>query len=354
MKNNLIVIEPEIYEPTVPDRPYSNSFTQHDLAENTRNAYLSDWEDFCLWCQERNHRYLPADPCTVADYLEDRAKNSWVGISGKYREMKEKSPLKWNSLHRRLTAINKTHQYSSHPFDRKHSAIKKTMAGIKRILSKDYPKRIFELRKDPTLIEDIRKMVGVLPDTLSGLRDRALLLVGFAGALRRSEIVQICMEHLRFPKEGLEVFIPWSKTGTRSVYIPFGSNPNTCPVRTLKEWIQESGINQGAIFRAINRHGQIQQKALSDKSVALIIQRNCHIQDMINTAEDRANNDVTMHIPTYAGHSLRAGFVTTAIQNGVPEHTIMNQTGHKKSDTVKKYIRQTDRWKDNATTRLGL
>lgn len=354
MENDLIKITSEIYDPPQQYSYYTNSFTPHDIAENTRNAYLSDWEDFCLWCEKKNCKYLPADPCVVADYLADRAKNSWKGISGRERAIKEKQPLKWNSLQRRLTAICKTHQYNGLTFNRQHPAIKKTMAGIRRIFSKDYPERIFETRKDPTLVEDVKKMIDALPNTLTGVRDRAILLIGFAGALRRSEIVQICFEHLRFSKEGIELFIPWSKTGTRNVYIPFGSNYKTCPIRSLKDWIHESQINQGALFRAINRHGQIQTKALSDKSVALIIQRNWYIQDKINTAKNKASRDLTEYIPSYSGHSLRAGFVTTAILNDVPEHSIMSQTGHKKSDTVKKYIRLTDKWRDNAATKLGL
>lgn len=350
-ESGVILVEENVLTTNV---VYSNFFTHHDKAEATRNAYLSDWEDFCMWCQKRNCSYLPADPCKVADYLEDRAKNTWKGISGKNRLIKEKAPLKWNTLMRRLTAISKTHHYTGYEFNRKHPAIEKTLKGVKRILSKYCFERIVETRKDPLLIEDIRKMIEALPDNIRGVRDRALLLTGFVGALRRSEICQICLEHLKFTKEGLELFIPWSKTGARYVYLPYGSNPITCPVRSLREWVEQANITQGPLFRAINRHGKIQARALSDKAVVLIIQKNFYIKDKINRAKEKKLYDFTEVLPNYGGHSLRAGFVTTAILKEVPEHSIMHQTGHKKSDTIKKYIRLTDKWKNNAATKIGL
>jgi integrase len=356
MKADLITIEQtEIYSPPhVEARRYTNSFTEQDMSKNSIGAYLSDWEDFCMWCQQNNCQFMPANSCDVADYLEDRAKNTWVGLSGKNRSLKEKQPLKWNSLERRLTAIAKIHQYNGYEFSRKDPAIKRTLAGIKRVLSKEQTHRIIEERKSPVLMEDIRKMVDSLPESLSGKRDRALLLIGFSGALRRSELAGIHKEHLQFLKEGIILLLPWSKTGMREVNIPYGSNPNTCPVRALQEWITIAKIESGPVFRAVNRHRQIQNSALSDKAIALIITRNDYIKDKVKEATEKKAHDSTIVVPDFGGHSLRAGFVTQAILNEAPEHAIMAHTGHKKSDTLKKYIREVNRWKHNAAARLGL
>jgi integrase len=333
---------------------YTNSFTEQDMAKASINAYLSDWEDFCMWCTQKHCQFIPANPHDVADYLEDRAKNTWVGLSGKKRELKEKQPLKWNSLDRRLTAIAKIHKYNNHYFNRKDPSIQRTLKGIKRVLSKEQTHQIIESRKSPVLVEDMRKMIDALPKNLSGTRDKALLLLGFCGALRRSELANIHKEHLQLVKEGLVLLLPWSKTGMREINIPYGSNIETCPVRSVQEWMHAAHIETGAVFRAINRHGQIKKSAISDKSIALIITRNAYVCEIVATAKEEKTRDSTVLIPDFGGHSLRAGFVTQAILNNVPEHSIMSHTGHKKSDTLKKYIREVNKWKNNAAMKLGL
>jgi integrase len=356
MENELITItHSEIFNPTEQRAVrYTNSFTEKEMELSSLDAYLSDWEDFCMWCKQNSRQFMPTHPHDVADYLEDRARNSWVGISGKKRKLKEKDPLKWNSLERRVTAITKIHQYNGHKLNRNDSAIKRTLASIRKELSKEQPHQIIEDRKSPVLMEDLRKMVDSLPDTLVGKRDRALLLIGFAGALRRSELANIKREHLTLVNEGYEILFPWTKTGMKKVHIPYGSNFCTCPVRSLQVWMKEAGIEEGPIFRAINKHGQIQTDALSGKAVALIINRNGHIQNIIKETEEERFRDKNIAMPDFGGHSLRAGFVTQAILNGAPEHSIMAQTGHKKSDTLKKYIREADKWKNNAAMKLGL
>ena len=339
MERGLEKVDLQTHE--VSEFSFANEFRKHAKALNTINARLSDWEDFCCWCQQRSLSYLPAEPKTVGEYLADRAANKWHGPSGKYKEQKEKAPLKLNSLQRRLSTISVMHQRYNITFKRKDPFIMDVLAGIRRL------KGTFESRKTPILIEDMRKIVELLPQSITGIRDKALLLIGFAGALRRAELASICLEDLTFPKEGLEILFKWSKTGGRSVLIPFGSNPMTCPIRALKDWLEMANITEGPIFRPINRHGQIQPVQLTDRAIALIIKKNKYLKQKIIEASDQEMLD-------YSGHSLRAGFVTTAIQNGVPEHLIMNQTGHKKSDTVKKYIRLTNKWKDNAASRIGL
>lgn len=355
MVNNLVVAESESFEVSRPNSTiYSNSFTRHDKAANTINAYASDWQDFTMWCSQRNCSFMPANPCDVADYLEDRAKNKWNGISGKNSSMTEKEPLKWNSLQRRLSSISKIHQYNELPFDRKHPSIAKTLNGIKRILSKHSTSQIEEERKSPILTTDIIKMIEALPQSLAGARDRAILLIGFAGAFRRSEISGICIEHLTFFEHGVEVMLPWSKTGPRKTPITLGSSLLTCPITALRNWIQLAGIVEGPVFVGINRHGKLQKESLSDRAIALIIQNNAYLTEKVNKAKEKAQQDPTIAIPDFGGHSLRSGFATTAILNKVPEHLIMAQGCWKKSDTMKKYIRETNRWSNNASLGLGL
>lgn len=352
MENAIVEVMPKAIDQPIPNKRYRNSFTEHDMAKNSVNAYLSDWEDFCLWCTENNRLFMPASPYDVADYLEERASKTWMGFSGKSRSLQLKQPLKWNSLNRRLTAISKVHQYNEQTFNRKDPAITCTLKGIKNKLSQEQPHRIKEKRKSPLCKTDLIHMLNALPNNLIGIRDRALLLIGFTCALRRSEIVNIHLEHLQLNENGFKLNIYWSKTGERTPIIPYGSNPLTCPVRALKNWIQAANIISGPLFRSINRHGQIQDKSLSDKAIELIIKRNQYLQERKQEAE--ACKDATKPIPNFGGHSLRAGFVTQSYLNGASEVDIMAQTGHRKSDTLKKYIREIDEWKNNAAIKLGL
>ncbi|WP_232503182.1 site-specific integrase [Parachlamydia acanthamoebae] len=178
---------------------------------------------------------------------------------------------------------------------------------------------------------------------LINTRDKALLLLGFAGAFRRSELVGIDYEDLKLVRNGFVIRIKRSKTDQqgegREIAIPYGANPDTCPVRALQDWLIHSGIISGHIFRSINRHGSINQENLSTRSVARIIKRNQYL--MQNSAK-------------YSGHSLRSGFVTTATLAGVQEYAIMKQTGHRRSDTLKKYIRSRDLWRENPASKIGL
>lgn len=204
------------------------------------------------------------------------------------------------------------------------------------------------MRKDPLLLSDIKGMVENLPSSLTGIRDKALL-VGFVSAMRRSEIADLKLHNIKFIEEGIELHLDWSKTGQREIPIPYRSNPMTCPVRALKAWLREANIVKGPIFRSINKLGHICDKPITGASIAIIVKRNAHVQSKIAEAKEKGE-----HTLSYAGHSLRAGFCTTAAMLGVPEHLIMAQAGHKKSDTTKKYIRITNKWKDNAAIQIGL
>ena len=187
------------------------------------------------------------------------------------------------------------------------------MKGIRRV------KGAAQDAKAALVTEDIREMVETLPDNLKGARDRALLLLGFAGAFRRSELVGLDVADLEFVKEGVRVTIRRSKTDQegegRVVGIPFGSRIETCPVRSLEAWGEASQIETGPVFRSINRHGQIQPGRLSGAAVAQVVK----------SAAGAAGLDPTK----YAGHSLRAGLATAAAAAGVAASAIQAQTGHK-------------------------
>lgn len=316
----------------------TKKYAQYAKSPNTKKAYLSDWEDFVFWCHSKRLNPIPAIPQAVAVYLVSRAKYEWVNKKGK-----KQLPLKISSLERRLTSINQAHKLMNRPFDKHHPELQEVWKGLKKHLG------IVRKCKEPILIDDLRKMMEAIlvekngSKRLIGIRDRSLLLIGFVGAFRRSEIVGLNIEDVKFTREGVVVNLRRSKTDQegegRLVAIPYGSNILTCPVRNLKDWIDHSGIKEGALFRGINRHGQLQEEALTDHAVAIIIKRNKYLA---NRKE------------SFSGHSLRAGFVTTAVLADVSEHSIMRQTGHKKSDTLKKYIRIGNMWKENAASKIGL
>jgi integrase len=187
-------------------------------------------------------------------------------------------------------------------------------------------------------------MVSATDAGLIGTRDRALLLLGFAGAFRRSELVRLDIEDCAFGKDGLTVTLRRSKVDQegigRKVGIPYGSNPETCPVHTVQAWTEHAGIGTGALFRSINRHGQLQPGRLSAIDVARVVKK----------VAERAGLDAAK----YAGHSLRAGHATSAAIAGSSERSIMNQTGHRSVQMVRRYIRDGSLFRENSATKLGL
>ncbi len=314
---------------------------------NTNKAYACDWQDFSFWCESKGLSALPALPQTIGIYLMSRVREEWINYKGEFQK-----PLKVASLRRRLTAICQAHLLANYPIDLKHPDIREVWKGIRNKMG------TAQSCKDPILLDDLQKMVKAINlnektnNPLLGIRDRAILLLGFAGAFRRSEIVALTTEDIQFVREGLIVNLRKTKTDQegegRLVAIPYGSNILTCPVRTIQEWLEASKIEKGPLFRYVNRHGQLAEKALSSHAIAKIIKRNEHIKNNINTAKANRNKQ-----PDYSGHSLRAGFATQAAMAGVPEYIITKQTGHK-SNVIKRYIRIGNMWTENAATKIGL
>jgi len=325
VSNDLIVSELQGREVARLDRlaQQARGFIEAAKAENSRRAYRSDWRHFESWCRSHGLACLPAAPETVALYLTDLAADH-----------------KPSSLERKLTSITKAHQAAGFPTpaSMQNAVVSETMKGIRRTLGTAQP------GKEPLLTADIRQMLDALDGSLLGSRDRALLLVGFAGGFRRSEIVSLDVEDVSETTDGLVVRLRRSKTDPEAkgttVALPYGSTAATCPVRSYRTWVAAAKITSGPAFRSVDRHGRLGRARMNAGSVARLIKR----------AAEAAGLDPA----TYAGHSLRAGFATQAFLNGAAEVSIMRQTRHKSLNTLRKYIRDRSLFRDNPAAKLGL
>ncbi|TCN30144.1 site-specific integrase [Sinorhizobium americanum] len=285
------------------------------LSENTMRAYRSDWEDFQSWTAARGKSALPASPATVANYASSMAS------AGK----------KVPTIARKLAAIRFFHRGAGEENPTDNAGVAAILKGIRRTVG------TAARQKAPATVNVIHALLARIdPETLQGKRDRALLLLGFAGALRRSELVEITVEDLTFSDEGVDVFLPRSKTDQeakgQSVAVLNGKALK--PADRLKEWLSAAGITSGPIFRRINRGDHLTADALTSQSVALIVKKYA----------DAAGLDVER----LSGHSLRAGFVTSAAENRASISRIMEVTRHRDPRTVETYVRRADRFKDHA------
>lgn len=290
-------------------------------ASSTRRAYDSSFRAFEQWCAARALTPLPATPATVAVYL--------AALADEGRAV--------NTIERALAAVAHAHRSAGHDWSSGVPAIRETMAGIRRKLA-GAP----VVKKAPAKDDELAALVATLDGGLAGLRDRALLTLGWFTACRRSELVALRVEDLDFAPEGLRVVVRRSKSDQEGrgleKGVVYAGNHALCPVRALKAWLDAAGIKTGAVFRAIDRHGRMSDAALCDRSVARIVQR----------AAERAGLDPTR----YGGHSLRAGFVTTAAKKGKSLDAIMRQTGHKSVAVVRGYIRHATVFDDNPSSGL--
>jgi site-specific recombinase XerD len=298
----------------------ARDYLRQAKSENTRRAYRADWAHFQAWCANRGFTGLLAKEETLVLYLSELA-----------------AMCKVSTLERRLAAISQAHQVAGFESPTRGPLIRNLLAGIRR--SKGTAPSV----KTPVLTEDLRRMLDVTPDNLLGTRDRALLLVGFAGAFRRAELVALDFSDVEFQREGLVVMLRRSKTDPegqgRKIGIPLGS-AKTCPVRALEKWIEAAAIDSGPLFRPVNRHGRITERRLSDKAVVLVVKRYAAAAGL-----DPAR---------YAGHSLRSGLATSAARAGASERSIMNQTGHRSVQILRRYIREGELFRDNAAGKIGL
>jgi site-specific recombinase XerD len=280
---------------------------------NTIRAYKSDFNHFIDFCKKNNFKPLPADPKIVSFYITHLSSNSKV-----------------STLKRRLASISVIHKIKGYYIDIKHPLIIENLMGIQR------KKGVFQKSKNPILINELKEIINAIEKLekkeIRKARDKALILIGFSGGFRRSELVSIEIEDLEFTKEGIKIFIKRSKTDQSGEgmikAIPYFKDKNFCPIYFLKKWIEISKINEGLIFD------------ISDKMVAILVKKYL----------SAAGFDPKK----YSGHSLRSGFATVAADSGADEKSIMTMTGHKTTQMVRRYIKESNLFKNNALNKINL
>ncbi len=304
----------------------AEQIAKHTKAKNTKRAYRSDLKLFTAWCDEHNLESLPAKNEAVALYMVHM----------------DKIGRRPSTIRRALTSINQAHVLAGHPepVDARVLELKK---GIHRIRGRARKKKI------AITLERLRRFIITTPNDFIGTRDRALLLVGWTAALRRSELCAIRVEDIEERPEGFALMLPRSKTDQESVGrrigLPFvDGDQMLCSVRALKKWLKLSGIKSGPVFRIIGRGGlrkmfhDVRDQSISDKRVSLIIK----------AAAKRAGYDSA----EYSGHSLRSGLVTTLAHAGISEIGIMGITGHKTTEMLREYVHDGQLFQDHPITTL--
>lgn len=331
----LVAAEPPI---TLDEANDLAALTQASKAPATWRAYYSDMAAFRAWCADVGREPMPASPSTVALFLRHEA------VRG----------LKVSSIGRRLSSLAYAHRDAGHPSPTDDPHVRAVWHGIRRTLG------VAPRRVAPATTDVIRAMLSTCDDTTGGVRDRALLLIGFTGALRRSEVAELDRGDVAQVSEGLLITIRRSKTDQegagQQVAVPYASDPALCPVRQLEVWTdqldslgaghpiageysRELHRLDGPLFRQVDRHGNIGGR-LSGRAVAEIVKR--------RAASAGLDPD------QFSGHSLRAGFATSAAAGGARELDIARQTRHKSLEMLRIYVRRGTAFEDNAAARLGL
>ena len=286
---------------------------RNSKSTNTLRAYQSDYNDFSLFCSKNGFQVMPTQPKILSLYITHLASYS-----------------KFSTLKRRLASISIIHKTKGHYIDTKHPIIVENLMGIKRTNGSN------QKGKKPLLINDLRLLIKAIDESkeknIRKIRDKALVLIGFSGGFRRSELVDIEYEDIEFVEEGVKIFVKRSKTDQSgegmTKAIPYFENINFCPVKALNKWVVEAEFKEGKIFN------------ISDKSVALIIKKYA--------------NYAGLDAHRYAGHSLRSGFATSTAESGAEERNIMAMTGHKSTEMVRRYIKEANLFKNNALNKIKI
>ena len=284
---------------------------KNSKAANTLRAYKADFKDFSAFCAKNGLNFLPTEPKILSLYLTHLSANS-----------------KFSTLKRRIASISVIHKLKGHYLDTKHPIIMENLLGIKRT------KGSHQKAKKPILINDLRLIINAIDQTNQikkrKIRDKAIILIGFSGGFRRSELVNLIHDDVEFVNEGVKIFIKRSKTDQSgegmTKAIPYFDNQLFCPVVSLKNWMNISEIKSGKIFD------------ISDKSIALIIKKYASLSGLDPNK--------------YSGHSLRSGFATSTAESGAEERNIMAMTGHKTSQMVRRYIQEANLFKNNALNKI--
>ena len=294
-------------------------------ATNTLRAYKSDFKDFELFCSKHSFNSLPTEPKVVSLYLTQLS-----------------TSCKMSTLRRRLVSIGVVHRLKGHYLDTKHPVIIENLLGIKR------KKGSIQIGKKPILINHLKQIINVIDEQkiekIKKLRNRTLILVGFGGGFRRTELVSINHEDLDFVEEGVKITLRRSKTDQFGEGVikglPYFANEKYCPVLSLKNWLTLSKIKSGPIFKRFAKGSIITRHRLTDQSVVLLIKECLKIAGIDNQ--------------NFSGHSLRSGFATVAADSGADERSIMAMTGHKTTQMVRRYIREANIFKNNALNKIKI
>ncbi|MDE3026909.1 MAG: tyrosine-type recombinase/integrase, partial [Paracoccaceae bacterium] len=319
----------------------ARDYARAAASDNTLKAYAKDWGQFTRWCRMRGADPQPPSPELIGLYIADLA------------APQGKAPaLSVSSIERRLSGLGWGYAQRGQPLDRQNRHITSVLAGIRRKHARP------PVQKEAILPEDIRAMLATLGFDLRGLRDRALLLIGFAGGLRRSEIVSLDHGKDDTPESGGWVQILdgnggggalltlRGKTGWREVEIGRGSSEQTCPVHALEQWLHFARIDFGPLFVAVTRNGlKATPDRLSDKHVARLIKQT------VRDAGLRPDLPEAERVALYSGHSLRAGLASSA---EIDERYVQKQLGHASAEMTRRYQRRRDRFRVNLTKAAGL
>ena len=316
--NELITDIKKLHEETLENLKTSKAI-------NTLRAYKSDFKDFGAFCAKHEFNCMPTDPKIVSLYLTHLSSSSKI-----------------STLRRRLVSIGVVHKLKGHYLDTKHPVIIENLMGIKR------KKGSIQKGKKPILINHLKQIINVIDEKkiekIKKLRNRTLILIGFGGGFRRTELISIDYEDLDFVEEGVKITLRRSKTdqfGEGLIKgLPYFTNEKYCPVTSLKNWINLSKIKNGPIFRRFAKSSILTKHRLTDQSVALLI------KDYLRLAGIENQN--------FSGHSLRSGFATVAAESGADERSIMSMTGHKSSQMVRRYIREANLFKNNALNKVKI
>ena len=289
------------------------------LSANTKRAYKADFDHFTTWCRNEGIEPIGCSLTYLAAYIAQMADEGYKSAT----------------IARRLTAIGQAHELAGLDNPAHEASIRKVMQGIRRTIgTRQQPVK-------PLLADDVLSMCQCVDeDTPRGMRDMALLLIGFNGGFRRSELVALHVEDLDFRRQGLAITVKSSKTDQDGQGRQLGILRKNyfCPVHAIYTWLDIARIKTGPVFRPIDRHGNIKPQALTDRSVANLIKKYALLAGL--DPKD------------YSGHSLRSGLATQAAMNGVSERIIMKTTGHKTTTMVRRYIQDGQLFKDNATDAL--
>ena len=301
---------------------------KNSKANNTIRAYKSDFKDFGGFCAKNGLKSLPTEPKIVSLYMT-------------YLSTKD---AKMSTLRRRLVSIGVIHRLKGHYLDTKHPIIIENLMGIKR------KKGSYQKGKKPILINHLKLIIEEIDKDTSNetgirkLRDKTIILLGFAGGFRRIELISIDYEDLEFVAEGVKIFIRKSKTdqfGEGMIKgLPYFTNQQYCPVWHLKKWLEISEIKSGPIFRRFFKGLNLGKNRLTDQSVALFLKKY-----LSNAGIENQN---------YSGHSLRSGFATVSAEAGADERSIMAMTGHKTTQMVRRYIKEANLFKNNALNKIKI